>query len=158
MSPKISELEAVARHYCVLVESLQEGNTQWLEEVASLLPRLHAAVAGLNLPKPDNAHHTVSDLDARFELYTHLRQLLGERDAYWMEFDVAGDGQTMSGSLADDLTDIYCELKSGLRLLDAEPDKAVEDLHTGFHLHWGQHLLDAERHLYDLSARNQLIC
>jgi hypothetical protein len=158
MSPKVHELEAVARHYCELVESLQEGNTQWLQEVASLLPRLHAAVAALNLPQPEKAHHTVADLDARFELYTHLRELLGERDCYWMEFDVAGDGQTMSGSLADDLTDIYCELKHGLRLLDAQPQRAVEGWHKGFHLHWGQHLLDAERHLFELNARNQLVC
>jgi hypothetical protein len=157
MSPKVQELQAIARHYCELVESLQDGNTQWLEQVASLLPRLHVAVSALNLPKPNTSHHTVADLDARFELYTHLRQLLGDRDSYWMEFDVAGDGQTMSGSLADDLTDIYCELKSGLRLLDAQPQKAVEDWHNGFHLHWGQHLIDAERHLYDLSARNQLV-
>lgn len=158
MSPNALELEAVARHYCQLVESLNEGNTQWLQEIASLLPRMHAAVAALNLPDPDHTHHAVADLDARFELYTHLRQLLGERDSYWMEFDVAGDGQTMSGSLADDLTDIYCELKQGLRLLDQQPQKAVEDWHTGFHLHWGQHLLDAERHLFDLNARNMLIC
>ena len=40
MSPKVLELEAVARNYCELVESLHEGNTQWLQEVASLLPRL----------------------------------------------------------------------------------------------------------------------
>jgi hypothetical protein len=73
-----------------------------------------------------------------------------------MEYDVAGDGQSMSGSLADDLTDIYCELKSGLDMLDGQPQRAVEGWHLGFHLHWGQHLLDAERHLYDLNARNQL--
>ena len=158
MSPKVMELEAVARNYCELVESLNDGNTQWLQEIASLLPRLHVAVAALNLPDPERSHHSVADLDARFELYTHLRRLLGERDSYWMEFDVAGDGQTMSGSLADDLTDIYCELKHGLRLLDGQPQKAVARLHTGFHLHWGQHLLDAERYLYDLSARNQLVC
>jgi hypothetical protein len=158
MSPNALELEAVARHYCELVESLNEGNTQWLQEIASLLPRLHAAVAALNLPDPDPSHRAVEDLDARFELYTHLRQLLGTRDSYWMEFDVAGDGQTMSGSLADDLTDIYCELKQGLSLLDQQPQKAVEGWHSGFHLHWGQHLLDAERHLYDLNARNMLIC
>jgi hypothetical protein len=157
MSPKILEMEAVARHYCELVESLNEGNIQWLQEIASLLPRLHVAVAALNLPEPDCSHHTIADLDARFELYTHLRQLLGERDSYWMEFDVAGDGQTMSGSLADDLTDIYCELKHGLSMLDEEPQKAVEDWHNGFLLHWGQHLLDAERHLYGLNARNQLL-
>ena len=156
MSPQVYELKAVARNYCELVESLTEGNTRWLKEIASLLPRLHAAVAALNLPDSERSHHPLADLDSRFELYTCLRQQLGDRDSYWMEFDVAGDGQTMSGSLADDLTDIYCELKHGLQLLDAQAQQAVEGWHQGFHLHWGQHLLDAERHLYGLSARNQL--
>jgi hypothetical protein len=156
MSPKIQKLETLARRYCELVESLHEGNTKWLQEVACLLPSLHEAVNALNLPTPRNTHYTAADLDARFELYTFLRTLLGERDSYWMEFDVAGDGQTMSGSLADDLTDIYCELKSGLQLLDGEPEQAAEGWHQGFHLHWGQHLLDAERHLFHLNARNQL--
>ncbi|MES9992081.1 MAG: DUF5063 domain-containing protein [Candidatus Thiodiazotropha sp.] len=156
MSPQIEQLEALARNYCELVESLQEGNTGWLKEVASLLPRLHAAVAALNMPAPRKSHYTAADLDARFELYTYLRELLGDRDSYWMEYDVAGDGLSMSGSLADDLTDIYCELKNGLNLLDGHPQRAVEGWHMGFHLHWGQHLLDAERHLYDLNARDRL--
>jgi hypothetical protein len=155
MSPKIQKLEILARNYCELVESLQKGNTQWLQEVASLLPRLHEAVNALNMPTPRNTHYTTADLDARFELYTFLRHELGERDGYWMEFDMVGD-EIMSGSLADDLTDIYFELKSGLMLLDGEPEQAAEDWHKGFHLHWGQHLLDAERHLFDLNIRNQL--
>ena len=98
----------------------------------------------------------MADLDARFELYTHLRMLLGDKDSYWMAFDVAQDGQSMSGSLADDLTDIYCELKHGLRLVDREPSKAMDDWCSGFRMHWGQHLMDAERHLYELKSQNQL--
>jgi len=69
---------------------------------------------------------------------------------------VAQDGQSMSGSLADDLTDIYCELKHGLKLMRVEPGKALDDWRSGYHLHWGQHLLDAERHLYELKSQNQL--
>lgn len=157
MSPEVIELENLARNYCELVDSLDEGNVTWLQQVATLLPKLHVAVSGLNLPKPADGHYNFADLDARFELYSQLRQLLGERDGYWMEFDVAGDGQSMSGSLADDLTDIYCELKNGLKLMDGEPERALEGWHTGYHLHWGQHLLDAERHIYELSARDELV-
>ena len=156
MSPQVIELENLARNYCELVDCLEEGDDTWLNQVASLLPRLHAAVAALNLPETTSGHIPIVDLDARFELYTHLRRLLGERDSYWMEFDVAEDGQSMSGSLADDLTDIYCELKNGLRLIDGEPERAVEGWHKGYQMHWGQHLVDAERHLYALRARNQL--
>jgi hypothetical protein len=62
----------------------------------------------------------------------------------------------MTGSLADDLTDIYCELKAGLSLLEEEPSLARDNWRTGYRLHWGQHLVDASRHLYELGARNQI--
>jgi hypothetical protein len=157
MSPQVHELKILAAHYCELVDCLNEGDTKGLDAVATLLPRLHAAVASLNLPDPQRGHYLSADLDARFELYSQLRNMLGDRDSYWMEFDVAGDEQNMSGSLADDLTDIYCELKNGLQFIDGEPERTVEDWHKGYHLHWGQHLVDAERHLYELRARNQLM-
>lgn len=156
MSPMALELAQVANNYCRQIEVSSPECSQWLEEVASLLPRLHAAVAALGGDQDEDEHHLVADLDARFELYTHLRELLGERDPYWMEFDVAEEGQTMSGSLADDLTDIYCELKYGLGMLDGKPDAALDGWRRGFRVHWGQHLVDAERHLYELRARGQL--
>ena len=77
----------------------------------------------------------------------------------YLEFDAAGEDHCQSGSLADDLTDIYCELKYGLTLLDAQPDdptEAFDGWRTGYRVHWGQHLVDAERHLYALQSRNRL--
>lgn len=156
MSPQAYELTQVAQTYCRLIEGSNGENNGWLEQLANLLPRLHAAVASLDGGIKNHNHALVADLDARFELYTHLRDLLGRRDSYWMEFDVAGDGQTKSGSLADDLTDIYCELKHGLKLLEGTPDIALEGWRNGFRMHWGQHLVDAERHLYELSVRGEL--
>jgi hypothetical protein len=156
MSPAALELAQVAQVYCDLIETSSEDDERWLSKVASLLPKLHAAVASLGDEDRQLNHSLVADLDARFELYTHLRELLGDRDAYWMEFDVGADGQAMSGSLADDLTDIYCELKHGLRLLEGQPDAALEGWRRGFRVHWGQHLLDAERHLYALRARGKI--
>ena len=153
MSPKISEMAAVAEAYCALIERIEVADSAWLQQLASLLPRLHAAVEALGSSQTDMNHWLMPDLDARFELFAQLRRLLGNKDSYWMEFDVAHDGQSMSGSLADDLTDIYCELKHGLKLLDNEPGQASNDWRSGYHLHWGQHLLDAERHLYLLKSK-----
>jgi hypothetical protein len=140
-----------------LVDRLEQSDDKWLQQVATLLPKLHAAVAAIDLPQPKDGYYQNVDLDARFELFSQLRHLLGDRDSYWMEFDMTDDLHSMSGSLADDLTDIYCELKQGLLLVDGEPERAVEGWHKGYHLHWGQHLVDAERHLYELRARNQLV-
>ncbi len=156
MSPVAQELEQAARNYCELIEASSPGDDDWLSGVAALLPRLHAAVAGLGDAPMNGEHVLMADLDARFELYTHLRDLLGELDGYWMEYDSAEDRQCMSGSLADDLTDIYCELKHGLGLIEGEPGRALDGWQRGFTVHWGQHLVDAERHLYELRAKGAL--
>ncbi len=158
MQTAAAEMKEVANAYCELIENIDQHPNDWLKELSRLLPRLHAAVRALGGPCEAGGLALAANLDLRFELYTRLRGLLGDLDGYWMEFDVAVDGQHKSGSLADDLTDIYCELKHGLYLLEStpEPDRALNGWRESFRLHWGQHLVDAERHLYELDTRNLL--
>jgi len=155
------DMTRAAREYCSLIESIDEMEQQeWFQQLAILLPRLHAAIVGLGHPEAMERHVPAPDFEDRFELFSRLHVTLGERDAYWMEFDIAQDGQTMSGSLADDLTDIYFDLRDGLHTLERDPrdsQRAVTDWQTGYEVHWGQHLLDAERHLYALQASHQLL-
>jgi len=158
VTTELSRMREIAEEYCGLIEGLEHASGDWLERLNTLLPRLHAAVSSLDGAAGLDPHYLEPNLDARFELYTRLRDLLGDRDSYWMEYD-AGDEQCRSGSLADDLTDIYCELKYGLTLLDLQPEdprSAFDGWRTGYRVHWGQHLLDAERHLYALQTSNRL--
>jgi hypothetical protein len=157
MQNNIDELLAIARRYCTVIESLDDGNRDLLAQLNEILPRLHAAMTAVPLPE-EGAYDPSVDLDQRFELFSRLRRLLGDLDGYWMEYDVTPDRQEMSGSLADDLTDIYCELKNGLKLLNGDVDTGATLGHwrTGFCKHWGQHVVDAERHLYTLTARDRL--
>ena len=158
MQPDISELFSIARRFCELVESLEEGHREPLSQLNTLLPRLHAAMTAAGPGQEDGAFDSQVDLDQRFELFSRLRGLLGDLDGYWMEYDVTPDRQEMSGSLADDLTDIYCELKLGLMRLERSDDtrRTLGRWRAGFCKHWGQHVVDAERHLYALSARDRL--
>lgn len=154
MSPETLEMASLARRYCEVIEASGEDSGDWLQDVANLLPRLHATVRVLRFQGEGMDGVWVPDFDARFELFTHLRDLLGDRDGYWMEYDrVEGGHPLMTGSLADDLTDIYCELKQGLRRFEGEPHHALALWCRGFRCHWGQHLVDAQRHLYALEAR-----
>ncbi len=152
----IIEMVEVATAFCQLIEAVDEADASWLPQMAGLLPRLHAAVGALKGRDADPFCLINSDLDTRFEIYSRLRDRLGANDSYWMEFDVALDGQSMTGSLADDLTDIYCDLKSGLSILDEEPALALDNWRSSYKIHWGQHLVDASRHLYELDSRKQL--
>ena len=152
------ELLAIARRYCELIEALDEGDRGPLARLNELLPRLHAAMTAVGPGKDDTFFDPEVDLDRRFELFSRLHRLLGDLDSYWMEYDVTPDRQEMSGSLADDLTDIYCELKNGLARLDRsrDPHSTLGRWRMGFCKHWGQHVVDAERHLYALAARDRL--
>jgi hypothetical protein len=158
MGSDTSELATLAQSFCDLIERAHELDSAWLHDLALLLPQLHVAVDSLEEARGSGFPVVEEDLDTRFEIFSRLRRLLGANDGYWMEFDVAYDGQSMTGSLADDLTDIYCELKQGLSLWEQEPGLAVGGWHTGYRTHWGQHLVDASRHLYELNARNGKNC
>lgn len=158
LSEAVSEMASVADDFCRHIDSALQQPTGTLERVFGMMPRLHAAVTALNGYETGDVAVSTVDLDERFELYSHLRRLLGERDSYWLEFDASPDEVHMSGSLADDLTDIYFDLRHGLELLDeVRPQHAAQAWQTSYRLHWGQHLVDAERHLYALKVRDQLV-
>lgn len=158
MQQKPNDLLEIARQYCALIESLDEAHRMPLTQLNELLPRLHAAIAAVDSVQEDSRDDPGIDLDQRFELFSRLHRLLGDLDAYWMEYDVTPYRQEMSGSLADDLTDIYCELRDGLDLVEDQDDarRTLGRWRDGFCKHWGQHVVDAERHLYALSARDRL--
>ncbi len=151
------DLVALANRYCELIEASGDNPSHWLKDISVLLPRLHAAIVSLDADPRRADFLAAVDLDARFELFSHLRGLLADRDSYWLEFDCAYEGaEAMTGSLADDLTDIYCELKLGLRVFEDDPDDAIASWSSGYERHWRQHLIDAERHLALLGAQSRL--
>ncbi len=152
------EVVNAAQDYCALIDRASPGDPSWLEGLFRSLPRLHAAIASLHLANGNAMLAAQIDFDERFELYSRLRKGLGERDGYWLEFDADNtiSPRHMSGSLADDLTDIYFDLKPGLELLrKVRLERVLRFWQTSFELHWGQHLVDAERHLYALRVRRQ---
>ncbi len=153
----LTEMVGAAESYCQLIEHTERGQGEWLESLFGLMPRLHMAVSALTAYDNGDLPLPSVDLDQRFELYSRLCKALGARDSYWLEFDASPDEMHMSGSLADDLTDIYFDLQHGLQLLDeAWPQQAAQLWQTSYRMHWGQHLVDAERHLYALKVRDQL--
>ncbi len=158
LAESLSQMVDVADNYCSLIDRTLEVPGDSLEQLFRLMPRLHAAVTALSACDTGDIPPCEVDLDERFELYSHLRRILGERDSYWLEFDAVPEEMHMSGSLADDLTDIYFDLRYGLEQVnEAWPQRAAQIWQSTYRVHWGQHLVDAERHLYALKVRDQLL-
>jgi hypothetical protein len=66
------------------------------------------------------------------------------------------DEPPVRGSLADDLRDVYSDVRRGLALWDspAPPDAAIWEWRFQFEIHWGDHAIDALRALHRACRRS----
>jgi len=156
-----SSFGGIARSFCAVVDSessLDKG--ELLTRIYAILPKLIDGAIGL----PDVE---LSDLDDQVErygraaypvnirrkeqeewgrLYNSLKAKLGDWDLYHQVFDPTEDSEAIFGTLADDIADIYRDLKEGLDLSES-PQPRPEDLIWGwrfsFYSHWGKHAMDA---------------
>ena len=163
--PSVRAFVGAARRYCALIESKPDDREQWLAEVLHAIAILYAAapvVRELGLPDHTEASANIPpelrlSNDHWQVIFEHLRQVLGE-DAHYVAFfnpvgaDAATDEPT-HGDLADDLADVYRDLKPGLTTWELSTDNYVEDIlfqwvHYGHVHHWGRHAVDALRALH----------
>lgn len=155
---KFQALTSAVRGFCELVEGIEGLKEQeWLTLVSRSVAELHVSMVQFSFVDTDYKFFTLPDLDARFDLFCRLKLFFNECDNYQFgksENAVKGE----EGSLADDLTDIYLELKRGLNVLDAGVFNGEEEVlklwQAGYLLHWGQHLVDAQRQLYQLRVQS----
>ena len=158
ISAQVVDLQSNVRRFCYLVEQIQQYNNQaWLTEVSQLLPRIHAVIGMLDGCSRNECLFSLSDLDERFDLFCRLKTIIGEVDGYEVGEELAEN--QLYGSLSDDLTDLYFELKRGIDLIKEDPTNvpaALSMWRDGFFMHWGKHLIDAEKHLYELRVPRRI--
>jgi hypothetical protein len=89
------------------------------------------------------------------QLYHALNEKLGDWNLYMDVFDPTRDTEAIHGSLADDIADVYRDIKEGLD----HPDPALAMQHHvtwkwrfGYYSHWGQHVMGALRTIHWLLA------
>lgn len=158
-SPEIKSLHESAKRYCYLIENVYGFNNKaWLSEISLLLPRIHAVISLIDgHQRSSGCVYSLSDMDSRFDFFCQLKSILGNNDDY--EVGEEAINKELYGSLAEDLTDLYFEIKRGLSLIGADDEGIAAALNfwrDGFFIHWGKHLIDAQRHLYNLRAQHQI--
>lgn len=135
-----------ARLYCSFVEKAS---------ALSLAERLHTArdrllrvyTAALSLPsvEPDDSDGAPSpDVPMDWPGFE-------DKDVYWEVFDPYkhDDNEPVAGSLADDVLDIYGDIRRGLALWEAsQTQNAIWEWRFHFDVHWGDHAVDALRALH----------
>ena len=153
----VLELLTVANDYCVTLGQAEKINKQKLTDyLLKVLPLLYLKASLIPSVKARNPEFnerfwTEEEWEALFNL---LRNKFGKDDEFWIVNQAGSANETIKGSLADHLTDIYQALKDFLMLyqkssIDSK-ENAVEEEHSSFISHWGTRLVDAHKTLHYL--------
>lgn len=151
-----------AEAYCTEVEAVGAEPLDSADERALVL-RLRARVAALvaaAVALPD-VEVTTSDTSrsidhaAWTDRFAALDRALGSSATYWTALPTGvGEADIALVPLADDLADIWRDLRSALDWLDsgADPADVVWEWQFGFETHWGLHAVQALRALHATAA------
>jgi hypothetical protein len=139
-----------ARRYCSWAEGSLGDSLEEIQRARLLLTELHLAAVKL----PDiGVGEEVEGNEVSSDAWQAMFQKLGSLpvNGYWDVFDPLKEDEKepVFNSLADDLADIYRDIKDGLSLFDAgHIVEAVWEWRFSFRTHWGQHLTGAHRALH----------
>ena len=132
----------VAKKFCSIVDSASDiDRTEFVAQVYRILPKLIDEAIEMPDVEPTDNQQRRSPLEVqRHEwqrLYKTLKEKLGDWDLYRQVFDPTKDSEAIFGSLADDIRDIYRDLKKGLELkktYPSQPEAAVWEWRFGFYV------------------------
>jgi hypothetical protein len=153
---------AIAERFCSRIEDHSSvGKADLLAELYRILPKLIDEAASLPIvPLSDSEDDETefsspagsNQLKVRMngedwsQLYRSLQEKIGDWDKYWMVFNPTADKVAITGSVADDLADIYRDLKEGVIRLQSDSSQAgyaIWSWRLSYYSHWGQHALNA---------------
>ena len=156
------EFVEAATHYCRLIEGHQRTQQKkLLGGIAVALARVYGV--GLRLPTTHTRHQvrTPGRTHGQWQkLYNSLSRKLGRHRSYHSVFDPYSNEAACGGDLADDLADIYWDIKPGL--VDCRTrrkgalDAAVWHWQFKQRFHWGRHAVDAMKALDELRSRYEI--
>ena len=150
----LKRFAAAAETFCDLVDhhATYADRAAWLRQIGETLKQLDDDIKPLNGRTAEAEYSMLQNLEERFVLFGRLKTYLGALDEYWSEADLeAGDG-LKTGSLADDIADLYFDLKRGLTIYcmsDSTGDNAIDLWLYSYKIHWQQHLRDATKQLFE---------
>jgi hypothetical protein len=158
---------SVAQRFCSVVDSAPNlDRIELLVQVYRTLPQLIGEAISLpqvelsdDESQEEERRKSLARARARLsdaqwaQLYDFLKEKLGGWNLYWQVFDPTKNSEAVHGSLADDIADIYRDLKEGLVLSEAQqalPEDNIWEWRFGFYSHWGKHAIDALRTIHFL--------
>ncbi len=138
----------IARRYCTWAEGKLSEPKQEMQQVQLLLVELY--IAALQLPDLGCGEDQKAVKISHDEwLCMYQKFAILPLTGYWDTFNPLEETEPVFNSLADDLADIYRDVKNGLFLYEAQYlVEAVWYWRFHFQRHWGQHLVGVQRAIH----------
>lgn len=158
-TPAITRFISVAQEFMTWVDGSTPLTPQDMLALHWLLARLQVALIELPAVVAEDLSTALevksSSGGDRFISLTNQLKVIGLNRYRKVLFPLDDDGELLEGSLADDLTDIYRDLNSGLaHASDLNFTEAVWEWRFGYFEHWGYHLADAQTALRQYLQQN----
>jgi Domain of unknown function (DUF5063) len=156
------KFQQAARQFCDLFEVDPDQAQVWIRQVSMALSELYAAANKLSMLEPFEFTNDVSeepriDHDQWKVIYDRVARALPQR-WYLTFFDLTEpldpEQKPVIGDLADDLADIYRDLKPQLRAFSNQNDAVMGavfcEWQFSFQSHWGDHAVNAMKIMHQL--------
>ena len=158
-SKQTVEFVTVAAEYCGFIEKAGEFDRHnFVDKCVKLLPLLY--LKATLLPQVDYLLEEELEKFVSEEMYEYLRSrlaaLFGAKDDYMEVFDqdMQYSEAPIPASIAEDLTEIYQDIKDFISVFSMENESTMNDslalLNENFRTYWGQKLVNVMRPLHTI--------
>lgn len=160
-SKSVLEMITVAHEYCLFMEKVDSyAQIDTLHYFQKIIPLLY--LKGSLLPSIDVADNSYVERYVTAEtweiVFNELRNKLKPLDDYWV-LEHADDTEAIKANIADNLTDVYQDLKDFIILYTKNTqtarENAVFECKLQFEKHWGIRLLNAQRAIHLILHKKQ---
>lgn len=164
-SKQVIDMITVANDYCIFTESIDKQDKKailsYYQKVLPLLFIKGALLPEIE-PEDNSANMKYVNEEQWQQVYQNLEEKLEKDDKYWFPDQ---NNELMKESLADNLADIYQDMKDFVLLYQdprlAAKENAVADLWQLYKVHWGPRITKALHHihltLFNESISNEML-
>ncbi len=158
-SKQVLEMLTVANEFCLFIEKLEEYSQtliySYLQKVCPLI-----YIKGALLPDVEISDESASERFITEEnwdsIFSMLKTKFDKDDEFFLiDDDIISGVKPITASLAENLTDVYQDLKDFVMLyqknLTAAKECAVKDCKVLFENNWGQKIINAHHRIHELS-------
>jgi hypothetical protein len=158
-SQHVLELLRLGHEYCLFIEKSDDQSlNELINFIHKILPMLY--LKGLFLP---NIQVDTEDSGERFvteeeweKVFNNLRNVLKEKDQFWtIDPEISGGNEPVKLSLAENMTDIYQDLKDFIMQYQKNSRQAkeiaVHECKSWFFDRWGKRISETNHYLHHLT-------